>query len=127
MSFIEFTAKKTRNLDKATVSINKGGRIVFSQRCYTKYLKGYAFIKLLYDPDKRVIGLQPTNEESSHVYPLKVGRDRKNAYISCIAYFKYFAIDDTSRKMDVRWNDDLRLLEVREVKRVDHQKSLFDS
>ena len=62
MSFIEFTAKKTKNLDKATVSVNKGGRIVFSQRCYTDYLKGFNFIKLFYDPDRKIIGVKPTNE-----------------------------------------------------------------
>ena len=94
MSFIEFTAKKTRNLDKSTVSINKGGRIVFSQRCYEDYLKGFSFIKLFYDPDKKIIGIKPVKEESANVYPLKVGRDQKNAYITCIAYFKYFGIAD---------------------------------
>lgn len=127
MSFIEFTAKKTRNLDKATVSINKGGRIVFSQRCYTDYLKGFTFVKLLYDPDRKIIGMKPTNEESPHVYPLKVGRDQKNAYISCIAYFKYFGIDDTSRKMDTRWNKELQIIEARDVKKDGSQKSLFDN
>jgi len=126
MPFIEFTAKKTKNLDKVTVSINRGGRMVFSQRCYADYLKGFNFIKLLYDPDKNVIGIKPTNEESPHVYTVKVGRDQKNAYISCIAYFKYFRIDDTSRKMDTRWNKDLLMLEVREVKKADSQKTLFD-
>jgi len=127
MTFIEFTAKNTRNLDKATVSVNKGGRIVFSQRCYTDYLKGFTFIKLFYDPDKRIIGMKPTNEESPNVYPLKLGRDKKNAYISCIAYFKYFKLDDTSRKMDTRWNKELQVLEARDVKKVEGQKSLFDN
>ena len=127
MSFIEFTAKKTKNLDKATVSVNKGGRIIFSQRCYTDYLKGFNFIKLFYDPDRKIIGIKPTNEESSNVYPVKLGRDQKNAYISCIAYFKYFSIDDTSRKMDTRWNKESQILEAREIKKVDSQKSLFDS
>jgi len=127
MAFIEFTAKKTKNLDKATVSINKGGRIVFSQRCYADYLKGFTFIKLLYDPDRRIIGMKPTNEESPHVYLLKVGRDQKNAYISCIAYFKYFKIDDTSRKMDTRWNKELQIVEARDIKKAESQKSLFDN
>jgi hypothetical protein len=127
MSFIEFTAKKTRNLDKLTVSINKGGRIVFSQRCYTDYLKGFKFAQLFYDPDKRIIGIKPTNEELPNVYPLKVGRDQKNAYISCIAYFKYFTINDSSRKMDTRWNKELQLIEAREIKKEDSQKSLFDT
>ena len=127
MSFIEFTAKKTKNLDKSTVSINKGGRIVFSQRCYTDYLKGFTFVKLFYDPDRKIIGIKPTNEESANVYPLKVGRDQKNASISCIAYFKYFTIDDTSRKMDTRWNKEAHLIEAREIKKAEHQKTLFDS
>jgi len=126
MSFIEFTAKKTKNLDKSTVSINKGGRMVFSQRCYTDYLKGYKFIKLFYDPDRGIIGIKPTNEESPNVYPLKLGRDQKNAYISCIAYFKYFKIDDTSRKMDTRWNKESKLIELRDIKKAISQKSLFD-
>jgi hypothetical protein len=126
MSFIEFTAKKTKNLDKSTVSINKGGRIVFSQRCYTDYLKGFEFVKLFYDPDRKIIGIKPTNEESANVYPLKVGRDQKNAYISCIAYFKYFTIDDSSRKMDTRWNKDAQLIEAREMTKNESQKSLFD-
>jgi hypothetical protein len=126
MSFIEFTAKKTKNLDKSTVSINKGGRIVFSQRCYTDYLKGFTFVKLFYDPDRKIIGIKPTNEESANVYPLKVGRDQKNASISCIAYFKYFTIDDTSRKMDTRWNKESLLIEAREIKKAEHQKTLFD-
>ena len=127
MSFIEFTAKKTKNLDKSTVSINKGGRIVFSQRCYTDYLKGFSFVKLFYDPDRKIIGIKPVNEESPHVYLLKVGRDQKNSYISCIAYFKYFKISDTSRKMDTRWNKELQLIEAREIKKAGSQKSLFDS
>ncbi len=127
MSFIEFTAKKTKNLDKIIVSINKGGRIVFSQRCYTDYLKGFNFIKLFYDPDRKIIGLKPTNEESPNVYPLKLGRDQKNAYISCIAYFKFFSIDDVSRKMDTRWNKESQIIEAREAKKTDNQKSLFDN
>jgi hypothetical protein len=127
MSFIEFTSKKTKNLDKATVSINKGGRIIFSQRCYEDYLKGLNFIKLLYDPDRKIIGMKPTNEESANVYPLKLGRDQKNAYISCIAYFKYFRISDTSRKMDTRWNKELQIIEAREIRKVESQKSLFDT
>ena len=127
MSFIEFTAKKTKNLDKVIVSINKGGRIVFSQRCYIDYLKGFNFIKLFYDPDRRIIGIKPTNEESPNVYPLKLGRDQKNAYISCIAYFKFFSIDDASRKMDTRWNKDSQIIEARESKKTDIQKTLFDN
>ncbi len=127
MSFIEFTAKKTKNLDKVIVSINKGGRIVFSQRCYTDYLKGFNFIKLFYDPDRKIIGIKPTNEESPNVYPLKLGRDQKNAYISCIAYFKFFSIDDVSRKMDTRWNKESQIIEAREAKKTDNQKSLFDN
>ncbi len=127
MSFIEFTAKKTKNLDKIIVSINKGGRIVFSQRCYTDYLKGFNFIKLFYDPDRKIIGIKPTNEESPNVYPLKLGRDQKNAYISCIAYFKFFSIDDVSRKMDTRWNKESQIIEAREAKKTDNQKSLFDN
>ena len=125
MSFIEFTAKKTKNLDKSTISINKGGRLIFSQRCYTDYLKSFNFVKLFYDPDRGIIGIKPTNEESPHVYPLKVGRDQKNAYISCIAYFKYFKIDDNSRKMDTRWNKESQLIEAREIKKAGSQKSLF--
>jgi hypothetical protein len=127
MSFIEFTAKKTKNLDKVIVSINKGGRIVFSQRCYTDYLKGFNFLKLFYDPDRKIIGLKPTNEESPNVYPLKLGRDQKNAYISCIAYFKFFSIDDVSRKMDTRWNKETQIIEAREDKKTDVQKTLFDN
>jgi hypothetical protein len=126
MSFIEFTAKKTRNLDKATVSINKGGRIVFSQRCYSDYLKGFPYVKLYYDPDRQVIGIKPVTEESAHAYPVTVGHDQKNAYIYCIAYFKYFNIDDTSRKMDTRWNKDAQLIEAREMTKSPPQKSLFD-
>ncbi len=127
MSFIEFTAKKTKNLDKVIVSINKGGRIVFSQRCYTDYLKGFNFLKLFYDPDRKIIGIKPTNEESPNVYPLKLGRDQKNAYISCIAYFKFFSIDDVSRKMDTRWNKESQIIEAREAKKTDIQKTLFDN
>jgi hypothetical protein len=127
MSFIEFTAKKTKNLDKVIVSINKGGRIVFSQRCYIDYLKGFNFVKLFYDPDRRIIGIKPTNEESPNVYPLKLGRDQKNAYISCIAYFKFFSIDDVSRKMDTRWNKETQIIEAREDKKTDVQKTLFDN
>jgi hypothetical protein len=127
MSFIEFTAKKTKNLDKVIVSINKGGRIVFSQRCYTDYLKGFNFVKLFYDPDRKIIGLKPTNEEAPNVYPLKLGRDQKNAYISCIAYFKFFSIDDVSRKMDTRWNKETQIIEAREDKKTDVQKTLFDN
>jgi hypothetical protein len=127
MSFIEFTAKHTRNLDRATVSINKGGRIVFSQRCLTDYLKGYPFIKLYYDPDKRVIGIKPVREESPHAYPVTVAHDGKSASISCIAFFKYFDIEDTGRKMDTRWNKDTQIIEARElVKGAPQQKSLFD-
>ena len=126
MSFIEFTAKKTKNLDKATVSINKGGRIVFSQRCYSDYLKGFPFVKLYYDPDRTVIGIKPAMEGSAHSYPLTVGHDQKNAYISCIAYFKYFNIDDASRKMDTRWNKEAQLIEAREMTKSAPQKSLFD-
>ena len=127
MSFIEFTAKKTKNLDKVIVSINKGGRIIFSQRCYIDYLKGFNFVKLFYDPDRKIIGIKPTNEESPNVYPLKLGRDQKNAYISCIAYFKFFSIDDVSRKMDTRWNKETQIIEAREAKKTDIQKSLFDN
>lgn len=127
MSFIEFTAKKTRNLDKSTVSINRGGRIVFSQRCYTDYFKGFKFAQLFYDPDKGILGIKPTNEELPNVYLLKVGRDQKNAYISCIAYFKYFQINDSSRKMDTRWNNELKLIEAREIEKGSSQKTLFDN
>lgn len=126
MSFIEFTAKKTRIVDKATVSINKGGSIVFSQRCYNDYLKGSPYVKLYYDPDKKIIGIKPVAEESAHAYRITVGQDQKNAYISCIAYFKYFNIDDASRKMDTRWNKDGELIEAREITKSAPQKSLFD-
>ena len=86
MAFIEFTAKHTRNLDKATVSINKGGRIVFSQRCTSDYLKGHPFVRLYYDPDKRIIGIKPVNEEAPNTYPVTVAHDGKSATISCIAF-----------------------------------------
>jgi hypothetical protein len=126
MSFIEFTAKHTRNLDKATVSINKGGRIVFSQRCLSDYLTGYPCVILYYDPDKRIIGIKPVREKSTNAYPVTVAHDGKSASISCIAFFKYFNIEDTGRKMDTRWNKDTQLIEARELVKSAPQKSLFD-
>lgn len=126
MAFIEFTAKHTRNLDKATVSINKGGRIVFSQRCISDYLKGHPFVRLYYDPDKRIIGIKPLDEEAPNTYPVTVAHDGKSASISCIAFFKYFNIEDTGRKMDTRWNKDSQIIEARELVKGAPQKSLFD-
>lgn len=126
MSFIEFTAKHTRNLDKATVSINKGGRIVFSQRCVSDYLDGYPFVLLYYDPDKRIIGIKPVRERVPNAYPVTLAQDGKSASISCIAFFKYFTIEDTGRKMDTRWNKDLKIIEARELTKSTSQKSLFD-
>lgn len=126
MPFIEFTAKNTRNLDKATVSINKGGRIVFSQRCLSDYLKGYPFVKLYYDPDRQIIGIKPVSEEAPNTYPVTVAHDGKSASISCIAFFKYFNIEDTARKMDTRWNKDTQIIEARELVKRTSQRSLFD-
>ena len=39
---------------------------------------------------------------------------------------KYFTIDDSSRKMDTRWNKDAQLIEAREIIKTETQKSLFD-
>lgn len=126
MSFIEFTAKKTRIMDKAIVSINKGGMIVFSQRCLNDYIKGFPFVKLFYDPDKRIIGIKPVLEESPNTYSVTVARDGKSASVSCIAFFKYFDIEDTGRKMDTRWNKDTQIVEARELVKSAPPKSLFD-
>jgi hypothetical protein len=125
MGFIEFTAKKTRNIDKVFVSISKGGRIGFSQRCYADYLKDYKFVKLFYDPDNQMVGVQPTKEESSNTYAIRLGKDAKTAYVLSVAFFRYFNIDDTSRKMDARWNEKTHMLEVRELKKGAEQQTLF--
>ena len=127
MPFIEFTAKKTRNLDKPTVSIKKGWKYCYPPRLLFRFSQRFKFAQLFYDPDKGIVGIKPTNEELPNVYPLKVGRDQKNAYISCIAYFKYFKVSDSSRKMDTRWNKELKLIEAREITKGSSQKSLFDN
>ncbi len=44
MSFIEFTAKKTKNLDKSTVSINKGEELSFLNAATLTISKGSALL-----------------------------------------------------------------------------------
>ena len=66
------------------------------------------------------------DEEEPNTYPVTVAHDGKSATISCIAFFKYFNIEDSGRKMDTRWNKDSQIIEARELVKSAPQKSLFD-
>jgi len=72
MSFQEFTAKNVKSGGEPRVTISKQGIISLNKSCYRRFIKPKGeFVVLMYDADKKKIGIKPVGKDVAHAYKMR--------------------------------------------------------
>jgi len=113
MGFQKFVGKRQKPVNKEPmISVLRAGRLGINKACLEKYLKNYKYAVLFFDPEKKIIGIQPTNEASDEAYPIRVSRT-SDAGITALAFLRHFGIPhEKSRSYVAAWNDKEMLVEI---------------
>lgn len=94
--------KRMAPLAKApSVTIQKRGIFSMNKAAHD-LINGAQTVELLFDRERNVIALRPTDEASSHAYTIRSGskRDSGQAILSATAFTQYYNIDTTDSR---RW------------------------
>ena len=120
MSFEKFIYKRRPVLDTPMISVMKSGQLGINQEAYRRYFKDYKYVFFYYDKNKKIIGLEPTNDATSESYAIRVSRDGKLANISGIAFLKYCKIPHENTKAYLCKRDEkegMIIIELREAQK----------
>jgi hypothetical protein len=115
MSFIRFKGRGARVYrDEPTISITGHGTFSIGRLAYESFFRDYSGVFLNFDPDRRVIGIEPTNEEAPEVHKIRVFASSKGIQISAQAFLDYCKIERgrETKKYPVRWNDTEKMVEL---------------
>lgn len=101
MVFEVFDKRMTPLAKAPSVTIQKRGVISLNKAAHD--LLGNAdTVELLYDQDRQVMALRPTNDSSPHAYAVRAGSPRGpgQAIVSATAFTQHYGIDTTATR---RW------------------------
>lgn len=109
----EIYTKDRVSMKKPRVSIFKQGTLNLNQSCYCEYFQSFTYVHLLFDREKRKIGIEPTNVEDNDTYRIRVYRNKTFAQISAKGFLKHFEIQyDKTRPYNCKWNQKDQILEI---------------
>jgi hypothetical protein len=112
MGYEIFTRKVIR-AGSPTVAISKSGKIALNKSStVTLERNAVEFVLLLWDKDRRKIGIRPITKKDARAYRLKYGPKNNGAYFSAKTFFDYIGVDySETRSFPAVWAEDESLLE----------------
>jgi hypothetical protein len=67
-------------------------------------LSNYKYIKLFFNPKKKIIALRATNSEDQNTYSIKKNKGSETGYINSRSFFSYFGISMDKKKVKASWD-----------------------
>ena len=111
MAFQEYRREK-REVGQPKIMILARGTFWVSASAVKKYFQNFDGVVLLFDPDRRVIGLRPT-KGNKNAYSLSGGKGRKDRTFSARSFLKHYgAVHGETRSYRLRWNSQEQLVEL---------------
>jgi len=113
MGYEKFTKKRRVVKDAPMITILKGGNLGINMACYEKFFQDFKYVILFYDSERRMVGVQPTNDASNDAYNIRLSRDGRLVNVSAISFLKYYKITHKeSKAYPATWNDEDKLVEL---------------
>jgi hypothetical protein len=98
-NFEEFTLRNTPISDKVMrVSLHKKGNFSLNKAAF-EALGNPKAVTLLFDKEKKVVGLRPVNPEVRHAYSVRTQNNSKSHLIGAISFCKYYDIDASKTRV----------------------------
>jgi hypothetical protein len=105
MAFEEFIIKGSTIRD-AAIGIERSGKMNINTRCYQKYFKGFDYVVLFFDREKKMVGLKPTKVPTKNTYAIKLNKGLTLGSINARTFLKHFEIDHKeAKKYQANWDD----------------------
>jgi hypothetical protein len=102
MPFEVFDKRQTALAKAPVVTIQRKGIISLNRAAYA-LMKEPAAVELLYDRDRKVVGLRPTDESTPHAYEVRVqtpSKDTGPLLVAGTAFTNFYDIDTSVSR---RW------------------------
>lgn len=120
MTMLKFTQKKYVATEPLA-TISRDNSIHLNAKCVEEFLDNCKYVELLYDSDKKVVGIQPVKKSTTYSFSARRSKSRrrkegfeKGVAISATSFLKYFKIvHEKSKRYPTTWNDKGRYIEVR--------------
>lgn len=90
-----------------TATIGKNGQIRLNMGAVRRYKLGDTrYVRLFYDPERNLVGIQPTDDETAEGARRAQIRGERMA-VSARSFLDYYAIPyDTTRRFETYWDDE---------------------
>ncbi len=115
MAFEKFRKKISARSRNPLVSIRRDGYIVMNGSAVESYLGPARHVHLLYDPQKKRVGVKPLRAEEADAYAAR-GRDirgGKGIMVYAATFLKYYGIvAEASRAYAPAWDEQAKMLVV---------------
>lgn len=112
--FEVFTRRMVPLAEKPYVTIQKRGNIALNKSAQAA-LGEPAAVELLYDVEKKIMGLRAVETTVEHAYPLRSqgGKDIGPYLVAGMAFTKYYGIDTTTaRRYSAEMEDDVLCIDL---------------
>lgn len=103
----EIFGKKIQWRGSPAASFTRLGRIMFNKAATMKFEKEAAEnVLMLWDSEKRLIGVRPITKKDNRAYRLRYGRKGNSSGFSATTFMKYVGIDySTTHTLPATWDD----------------------
>jgi len=115
MAYIEFKERGSRIYSQEpAITITVRGTFSVGKLAYERYLSHFKFVRLFYDPDRRVIGILPTNEKANNAFPIRVHAGGNTIHIASKPFFDFWNIEYSreNKRYLVSWNEEEGKVEI---------------
>ena len=104
----EIFSKKIQWRGSPAISLSRLGRIMFNKGATTKFEKEAADnVLLMWDSEKRLIGVRPITKKDTRAYKLRYGRKGNSSGFSASTFMKHVGIDySTTHTLPATWDDE---------------------
>jgi len=115
MTFIKFDKRGAKIYkNEPSITITRMGIFSIGKLAYEKYFTDRKYVILYYDPESKIIGLQPTNESTPEAHTIRVFPSGKAISFSAKPFLDFFGIEyaSGSRTYVVNWNEKDGMVEI---------------
>jgi len=112
MAYQKLLKNKRTIVDKPLVTVGSGDVIYLNTFVMRNYFKGIEWVELLYDDDKKRLGINPLKNENQGTFRLGFSsqKNKSTGVIAARSVIKSLKIIHST--YDAKWNDKEKILEV---------------
>lgn len=92
MGWETFKRARWRSPSEPSITVTSSGRVTLNVAIINGFLEDNKFATLMFDREKRLVGIRLSKTADSTTYPIFVNKPKSSAAINCYAFLKNYDI-----------------------------------